>query len=131
MTEKMRIGELSQKAGVTPRTVRYYEKLGLLQPSDRDGKGFRYYTEVELARLHKINALKQNSLTLEEIQQVIDLYFADPTGIRGKQKVLEILLGHLQETEEKIENLTQFRSELHTKIARMEELIEQAKAKSS
>jgi len=128
VNEKMRIGELAQKAGVTPRTIRYYENLGLLHPSEREGSGFRYYTANELARLQKIDCLKELGLTLEEISSVIELYFEDSTGIRGKQKVLEILYKHLQETDEKIEALVQFRSELQANIARIQEYIEQVKS---
>ncbi|WP_250121211.1 MerR family transcriptional regulator [Chroococcidiopsis sp. CCMEE 29] len=124
----MRIGELAQKAGVTPRTIRYYENLGLLHPSEREGSGFRYYTANELARLQKIDCLKALGLTLEEIRSVIELYFEDSTGIRGKQKVLEILHKHLQETDEKIEALAQFRSELEANIASIQQYIEQAKS---
>lgn len=126
MAEKMRIGEIAQKAGVTPRTIRYYENLGLLHPHEREGSGFRYYTENELARLQKIDCLKELGLSLEEISSVIDLYFEDSTGIRVKQKVLEILHKHLQETNEKIEALAQFRSELQANIARIQQYIEQA-----
>lgn len=121
----MRIGELAQKAGVTPRTIRYYEDLGLLGPSEREGKGFRYYTEVELARLRKIDALKGLGLSLEEIRSIIDLFFEEPTMLRGKQKLLEILQNHLKETDEKIEALAQFRSDLQANIARIEQYIEE------
>lgn len=121
----MRIGELAQKAGVTPRTIRYYEDLGLLGPSEREGKGFRYYTEVELARLRKIDALKGLGLSLEEIRSIIDLFFEEPTMLRGKQKLLEILQNHLKETDEKIEALSQFRSDLQANIARIEQYIEE------
>jgi MerR family transcriptional regulator, copper efflux regulator len=121
----MRIGELAQRAGVTPRTIRYYESLGLLGPSEREGSGFRYYTEAELARLQKIQALKELGLSLEEISTVIPLYFEDPTGLRGKQKIVEILMGHLQETDEKIEALTQFRSELQANIDRIQRWIDE------
>lgn len=121
----MRIGELAQKAGVTPRTIRYYENLGLLKPSEREGTGFRYYTETELAKLRKIDCLKSLGLSLEEISSVIDLYFEDSTGIRGKQKVLEILHAYLQETDEKIEALAQFRSELQANITRIQQQIEE------
>lgn len=120
----MRIGELAQKAGVTPRTIRYYDNLGLLSPSEREGKGFRYYTETELAKLQKIDCLKSLGLTLEEIGSVIDLYFEDSTGLRGKQKVLEILYSHLKETDEKIQALAQFRSELQANIVRIQQHIE-------
>lgn len=120
----MRIGEFAQRAGVTPRTVRYYESLGLLGPSERQGGGFRYYTDVELTRLQKITALKELGLSLEEIAIVIPLYFEDPTGVRGKRKVLEILQTHLQETDEKIEALQEFRADLKTKIDRIQQWIE-------
>lgn len=122
---KMRIGDLAQKAGVTPRTIRYYENLGLISPSEREGTGFRYYTDMELARLQKIDCLKSLGLTLEEVSSVIDLYFEDSTGIKGKQKVLEILHNHLHETDEKIEALAQFRSELQTSITKIEQCLEE------
>ena len=120
MNERMRIGEFAERAGVTPRTVRYYESLGLFEPSEREGGGFRYYTEVELTKLQKINHLKELGLSLEEIATVLPLYFEDPTGVRGKQKVLEILKLHLREAEEKMEALEQFRSELRANIDRIQ-----------
>jgi MerR family copper efflux transcriptional regulator len=124
VTDKLKIGEFAKRAGVTPRTVRYYESLGLLGPSEREGTGFRYYTEVELARLQKINALKELGLGLEEIATVIPLYFEDPTGVKGKRKVLEILKNHLQETEDKLDALQQFRSDLISKIDRIQQWID-------
>lgn len=122
----MRIGELAERARVTPRTIRYYESLGLLRPSGREPSGYRSYTEAELARLEKIDALKQLGLSLDEIQGVIDLYFTDPSGIQGKRKVIELLEGHLRETEEKIAALEGFRADLRRNIARMRQLIEAA-----
>ena len=123
----MRIGELARKAGVTPRTIRYYEGLGLLGPYEREGTGFRYYTEVEFARLQKINALKELGLSLEEINNILDLFFEEPTVLRGKEKLLEILQAHLQETDEKLEAIAQFRAELQANIAKLQEHIEQLK----
>jgi DNA-binding transcriptional MerR regulator len=125
VNEKIRIGELAQRAGVTPRTIRYYESLGLLGPSEREGKGFRYYTEVELAKLHKIDALKALGLTLEEISSIIDLFFEEPTVLQGKRKLLEILQTHLKETDDKIEALAQFRSELQANIAKIQQWIDE------
>lgn len=125
MSDRLRIGEFAQRAGVTPRTVRYYESLGLLGPSERTGSGFRYYTETELARLQKINALKELGLSLEEIATVIPLYFDDPTGLRGKRKVLEILKTQLQEAEDKINALEQFRFDLISKIDHIQQWIDE------
>ena len=122
---KMRIGELADQAGVTPRTIRYYEGLGLLGPSEREGQGFRYYTEAELTRLKKIDVLKQIGLTLEEIGEVIPLYCEDPTGLLGKRRVLELLEAQLAETDEKIEALQRFRSEIQANIDKIRQFIEQ------
>lgn len=125
----MRIGEFAKRAGVTPRAVRYYESLGLFGPSEREGSGFRYYTAAELEKLQKINDLKELGLSLEEIASVFPLYFADPTRLKGKRKIVEILKSHLQETEEKITSLEQFRVELISTIDRIQHWIdEQAKA---
>lgn len=126
----MRIGELADEAGVTPRTIRYYESLGLLGPCEREGHGFRYYSEAELARLKKIDALKQLGLRLEDIVEVIPLYCDDPTGLRGKQRLLEILQVHRAETDERIEALQRFRSELQSNIERVETFIANARTSS-
>ena len=126
---KMRIGELAEQAGVTPRTIRYYEGLGLLGPSEREGQGFRYYTETELTRLKKIDVLKQLGLTLEEIGEVIPLYCEDPTGLLGKRRVLEILEAQLAETDEKIEALQRFRSEIQANIDKIRQFIEQKQSR--
>ena len=126
---KMRIGELADQAGVTTRTIRYYEGLGLLGPSEREGQGFRYYTETELTRLKKIDVLKQLGLTLEEIGEVIPLYCEDPTGLLGKRRVLEILEAQLAETDEKIEALQRFRSEIQMNIDKIRQFIEQKQSR--
>jgi DNA-binding transcriptional MerR regulator len=126
MSDLMRIGELTERAGVTQRTVRYYESIGLLPPGEREGHGHHYYTEEALARLRKIDQLKKLGLSLEEIGEVIDLYFIDPSGIQPKQKVLAILRRHLAEADHKIGSLQQFRAELQTNIERFERFLETA-----
>src|SRR3989440_8658233 len=120
MNDRMRIGDLTQRAGVTQRTVRYYESIGLLLPGEREGHGQHYYTEETLARLRKIDQLKQLGLSLDEIRDVIDLYFIDPSGVQPKQKVLAILRQHLAETDQKIGALQQFRTDLQANIVRFE-----------
>ena len=121
MVKKMRISELAKLAGVTPRTIRYYESLGLLEAGEREGTGFRYYTEDELARLQKINLLKTLGLTLDEISRVIPLLFEEPQKLVGKQMLLDILRNHLQTIDQQVDSLTQLRTELQERI----ELIQQ------
>jgi len=122
----MQIGELARRAGVSHRTIHFYESRGLLAPVDRQGAGYRYYDETALARLRKILQLKRIGLSLEEIAEVIDLYFADDTGAEGKRRVLGILEGHLRETESKMADLVEFRTELKTNIERVRTLLEAA-----
>lgn len=125
MSERMRIGDLTERAGVTPRTVRYYESIGLLPPGEREGHSQHHYTEETLHRLRKIDQLKKLGLSLDEIRDVIDLYFTDPSGLQPKQKVLAMLRQHLAETEKKIGALAQFRAELLANIERFERWIEE------
>lgn len=125
MNYRMRMGELTRRAGVTPRTVRYYESIGLMPPGEREGTGQHYYTEKAIQRLRKIEQLKKLGLSLEEIRDVIDLYFADPSGVQPKQKVLAILRRHLADTDQKIDALDQFRDELRSHIDRFERWFEE------
>lgn len=125
MIDRMRIGDLTERAGVTPRTIRYYESIGLLPPGEREGHGQHYYTEETIARLRKIDQLKKLGLSLEEIRDVIDLYFTDSSGVQPKQKVLAILRQHLAEVEQRIGALQQFRADLLAHIARFERWLEE------
>lgn len=120
MNERMRIGDLAERAAVTPRTIRYYESIGLLPPGAREGQGQHYYTAETLARLRKIDQLKGLGLGLDEIREVIDLYFSDPSGVQPKQQVLAILRRHRAEAERKIAALGQFRADVQGHIDRFE-----------
>ena len=69
----MRIGELARAAGTTPRTVRYYEEIGLLPESDERAAGaHREYGDEDLARLRELLRLKQLlGLSLDELRDVM------------------------------------------------------------
>jgi MerR family copper efflux transcriptional regulator len=120
----MRIGDLTERAEVTARTVRYYESIGLIPPGEREGNGQHYYPEETVFRLRKIDQLKKIGLSLDEIRDVIDLYFTDPSGIEAKQKILVMLRQHLAETDQKIGGLEQFRADLVFHIGRFEHWLE-------
>jgi len=124
MDDRMRIGDVAERAEVTPRTIRYYESIGLIPPGEREGHGQHYYTEETLARLRKIDQLKRLGLSLDEIRDVIDLYFIDPSGRQPKQQVLAILRQHLAEADQKISALRQFRADVQSHIERFERWLE-------
>jgi MerR family transcriptional regulator, repressor of the yfmOP operon len=72
-TVHLRIGELAERAGTTPRTVRYYEEIGLLDGGrDRDPGRHRTYTEADLDRLRELLRLKELlGLSLEELKEIV------------------------------------------------------------
>lgn len=65
------IGEFAKKAGVTLRTLRYYDKIGLLKPSACSSAGHRLYSTQDFAKLQKILTLKFIGLSLEEIANIM------------------------------------------------------------
>jgi len=69
------IGEVTDRVGLSLRTVRYYEEVGLVAPSARTDGGFRLYSEVDVQRLLLIKSMKAFDLKLEEmgaLLQVLD-----------------------------------------------------------
>ena len=67
----MRIGEVALASGVTPRTIRYYEELGLLPTSDREQGKHRMYTETDVERLKEVTRLRDLlGLSLDELRSI-------------------------------------------------------------
>jgi DNA-binding transcriptional MerR regulator len=124
--KRLRIGELAAEVGLTPQAIRFYETRGLLGPSEREGKGYRYYGDEELLRLKKIQALQSIGLSLDDIANVLPLYYADPTGVAGKKKIIEILRIQLGETDRKLASIQDFREELQRNITKYELFLKRA-----
>ena len=69
---KLRIGQVALRSGVTPRTIRYYEELGLLPASDREQGKHRTYTETDIERLQEVTRLRDLlGLSLDELRSVV------------------------------------------------------------
>ncbi|MEA2154080.1 MAG: MerR family transcriptional regulator, repressor of the yfmOP operon [Solirubrobacteraceae bacterium] len=70
----LRIGDLARRAGTTPRTIRYYEELGLLPSAvERDAGRHRSYSEEDVQRLEQLLRLKDLlGLTLDELRGVVE-----------------------------------------------------------
>ncbi len=69
----MRIGELADQVGVNPKTVRYYEQIGLIPPAPRTSGGYREYTDTDGARLTFIRTAQRLGLSLEEVAEILRL----------------------------------------------------------
>lgn len=66
-----RIGELAKQANVTPDTIRYYERTGLMPHVTRSQGGYRLYTDEDLKRLRFIRHARQLGFTLEAIHKLL------------------------------------------------------------
>jgi MerR family transcriptional regulator, thiopeptide resistance regulator len=69
---RWRIGQVSARTGLTARTLRYYEELGLLKPSERLVSGHRIYGNEDLQRLYRISLLRQLGLPLSELARELE-----------------------------------------------------------
>lgn len=63
--------QISKIAGITPRTLHYYDEIGLLKPAQIGENGYRYYTEESLLRLQQILLYKELDMPLENIRRVL------------------------------------------------------------
>lgn len=66
-----KVGELAKLTGLTIRTLRYYDQIGLYSPSGYSDAGYRLYNESDLSRLQQILALKDLGLSLDEIKSIL------------------------------------------------------------
>lgn len=95
--------------GVTPKTIRYYEQLGLLPAARRSESGYRLYRERDVRRLEFIKKAKRLGLSLDEIRDVLALHEQKQQPCRH---VLALLEQKLTQVDSLLQDLSQFRSEL-------------------
>ena len=105
----MRIGELAALAGVSTKTLRYYEEIDLLPRAERSPSGYRRYTPELLERLSFIRAAQAVGLTLGEIREVVS--FRDG-GEPPCAQVLKLIERRRGELDVRIGELQGLRSEL-------------------
>jgi DNA-binding transcriptional MerR regulator len=69
----VQIGDVAERVGLSLRTIRYYEEIGLVVPSGRTDGGFRLYREEDIERLQLVKALKPLGMPLEDLQELLAL----------------------------------------------------------
>ncbi len=109
----MYASELARRAGVAPDTVRYYGKLGMLQPQQNNSNSYYEYSSHDLQRLRFIRAAKNLGFTLADIRTM----FADAE--RGESpcpRVRTVIENRLQETQRKIAELQALQRQMQTAI---------------
>jgi len=96
------VGRLAERTGVSPDTLRYYEKMGLIRAASRSQSGYRIYGEDAERILQFIKGAKTLNFTLEEIRQLLTLNRSDKATCA---EVLQHTTGKIIEAEQKIREL--------------------------
>jgi DNA-binding transcriptional MerR regulator len=106
------IGEVCRRTGLSPRTVRYYEELGLLPGVRRRTGGRRVYGDDELDRLRFIQRLKALGLSLQEIKELNSLYAIGGSTHAMLERLAVLLDAHLAGVEGRIAQLVELRDQM-------------------
>ena len=124
----MQIGEVAEQTGLSLRTIRYYEEVGLVTPSARTTGGFRLYSETDVARLRLVRRMKPLEFSLEEMKDVLTvldgLEAGDPLSTEHDQLVgrlemyREATAARITALKEQLEVAESFASDLRREINR-------------
>lgn len=116
MTERIRIGQLAARCGVTRDTIRFYERAGLLPKPRRTATRHRIYDHKAAQQIRFIRRSQDLGLTLDDIRQLIELSESD-SPIAGR-RVAEILRSRLDAIESRIAGFEKFRDRLRQLMQR-------------
>ncbi|MDI7259625.1 MAG: MerR family transcriptional regulator [Thermodesulfobacteriota bacterium] len=106
------IGELANLLEMSPRTIRYYEEIGLLNSVKRIEGGKRVYTDKDFQRLKFIQRLKYLGLTLSEMHELEDIYQIHRTNKKVLPRLLELLDNNAMKIDERINNLLRLKADI-------------------
>lgn len=100
----LHIGAVAERTGLSLRTLRHYDEVGLLTPSARSAGGFRLYTSADVDRLLVIRRMKPLGFTLEEMAELLDALVTlqrDGEDPAARQQLADFV-GSAQERREKL-----------------------------
>lgn len=137
-----RIDQVAQRTGLTKRTLRYYEEIGLLDPPTRTEGGYRLYTAADVQRLERIKRLRdllgfslaeiREMVRAEEEREQVRTAWKRETDPRARLARLDeaeaLVRRQLRLVEEKLSGLQELRDSLRGRLARYDELREQIRA---
>jgi len=85
----MKITEVSERSGMSSDTLRYYERIGLIPPVNRNGSGIRDYSELDVRRVEFIKCMKSAGLPLEVLIEYFGLVQQGDQTIAARREILK------------------------------------------
>lgn len=114
MKRYLRIGELASQMGLNPKTIRYYEELGILNPV-RGGNGYRFFPVEDAAQLRFVLRAKKFGLTLTEIKGLLDYARSNRCGT-VKSSLRKLVRERIAEIDARMQELADLRKDLQSFI---------------
>jgi len=124
----MNIGEAGKISGLTPDTIRFYEKRGLIFSTKRDQNGRRYYGENDVGWLGMLACLRGTGMPLTETENFAHLVNAGDQTVPDR---IDILEKHRERLKEKRDELDRYENHLNEKIAYYNNWLEKSKQESA
>ncbi len=91
----MKIAEVSERYGISLDTLRYYERIGLIPPVNRNKSGIRDYTEIDLKRVEFIMCMRSAGLPVDVLTEYIQLVQQGDQTIEAREEILKEQREHL------------------------------------
>jgi DNA-binding transcriptional MerR regulator len=104
--DHQQIGELSRSLGVTARTLRLYEQMGLIDAPQRTEGGIRYYTKDDIRRIKFVLKLKELGLSLQQMQELAEIYSESKMPDKIMPRLIELLDSHTDAIHRRIGKLS-------------------------
>jgi MerR family transcriptional regulator, copper efflux regulator len=112
------IGEAARRSGFSASALRYYEQIGLVEPSHRTAAQYRVYDDGDLARLAFIARAKQLGCTLDEINDLVGIWDGQQCGPVQK-RFHDLVTGKLADAQRQIEELSALGDQLREAARRL------------
>ena len=111
-TALMHIGELARKAGVSTRTLRFYEQQGLLVPAVRTERGVGIYAREQVRKLRLIQLFKSLGISLGQIKDYLSMAESDVTGGEIAEQIRKLVEAQMKRLDAKIRQYEEARAEM-------------------
>jgi len=125
--ETLTLKEMVRASGNTPRTIRFYEEVGLIHPVGRSPGGHRLYQPSELEKLQLISDLRIAGFSLDEIKAIFELRSVRRDARQASAEVAKLLADKIEDLKRRLSALMQLRDEFASSVKLLQDACLQCK----